>query len=244
MKTLFFFLAICLSIVLYGQDDTDYVMYESIMLDPDTKKMKDFMSTMKYHNEKYHNVDPYKVNVYNILTGPNSGKVVWMMGPCKYSDLDKRPEGEHDTDWIENVLACTNDVHTGEYWKLKKDVSIRSENDSPSPMVYIRYQNVNKGKVNDLDGLYKKMQTVMKSLGEEWEVYVNEFMQGDAIGRHIAQVYPMDNWAELDEDFGFKEEYIKIHGENSWEPFMEEVNSIFSDSWDEIWARVPEMSSK
>ncbi len=66
-----------------------------------------------------------------------------------------------------------------------------------------------------------------------WGIYYNEFRQGD-LGRHIATVVPLENWAELDDDGNFKKTFLKVHGENSWEPFLENMNDTFSNSWDEI----------
>ena len=50
------------------------------------------------------------------------------------------------------------------------------------------------------------------------------------------------HWAELDDDGNFKETFIKTHGENSWQVFLENMNDTFSNGWDEIWTYNPTLS--
>lgn len=101
------------------EDSKDYEMMESILLTPDYTKLKVLGENMRAHNTKYHNDGPYKASVYNISTGPNTGKLVWMMGPLKYTHLDSRPEVDgHDEDWRDNVMPYIKKNHTGEYWRM------------------------------------------------------------------------------------------------------------------------------
>ena len=137
-------------------------------------------------------------------------------------------------------------MHTGEYWRLQTDLSYipaGAEDDPPAPIIQVRFRNVTKGQGHRVDGLMKRIQAVVKSLDREWNVYTNLFQQGYEIGRHMASVTPMQNWAELDEDVGFRAEYEKIHGANSWEGFLREMGEVFSNSWDEYWSHMPDLST-
>ena len=62
------------------------------------------------------------------------------------------------------------------------------------------------------------------------------------IGRHIAWVSFLKNWAEFDDDSSFKDAFIKVHGENAWDPFLKGMDDTFSNSWDEIWVYDKELS--
>ena len=104
--------------------DNDYKMWENIMLTPDNTKLKAFGEAMSKHNKAYHKEGPYKANVYTIASGPNVGKIVWEMGPLKFSDLDGRPsKGGHDEDWRDNVMPHVKKMTHGEYWKEDKELS-------------------------------------------------------------------------------------------------------------------------
>ena len=229
--------------------DESHVMWESITLTPDNTKLKVLGENMRKHNQTYHKEAPYKAYVYNISTGPNIGKIVWEMGPLTYSHLDGRPsEGGHDADWRDNILPFVKKMSNGEYWKKDKKLSntdMLSQDDNSHPLLYIRYHEVVKGEGHNVNHLFTQVSKTIKAMDGEnpWALYYNEFRQGD-LGRHIATVSSMKNWAELDDDRNFKETFEKIHGENSWQPFLENRNDTFSNSWDEIWTFNAKLSGR
>jgi len=220
--------------------DKDYVMWESITITPDNTKLKILGENMRKHNQTYHKEGPYKAYVYNISTGPNIGQIVWEMGPLTYSHLDGRPsEGGHDDDWRDNIMPYVKKMSNGEYWKKDKELSntaMLDPNSVSHPLLSIRYFEVVKGEGHNVNGLLTQISKAVKAMDGEnpWSVYYNEFRQGD-IGRHIATVDSYKNWAELDKEGNFKEAFIKVNGKDSWEPFLENMNDSFSNSWDEIW---------
>jgi len=98
------------------------VVFESIYLEPKTESLKELGGKMKSHNEKYHATAPYMASVWRIITGQNSGKMLWIMGPFTFADLDSRPAvGGHDDDWMGNVLPLTHGMSDGYYWKLRPE---------------------------------------------------------------------------------------------------------------------------
>ena len=233
-----------------AQDNSSYSMWESITLTPDNTKFKELAEGMSKHNKKYHQNGPYKAIVYNITTGPNIGKIVWEMGPLKYSDLDKRPsKGGHDEDWRDNVMPFVKKMTNGEYWKQDDKLSNVNMMDTDKvtyPLLYIRYHEVAKDKGYNIDNLLKQISETVKAMDgiNPWGVYDNQFRQGYDIGRHIATVSFLKNWAELDDDNNFKETFIKVHGEKSWDPFIKGMSDTFSNSWDEIWEYNAKLSGK
>ena len=76
-----------------------------------------------------------------------------------------------------------------------------------------------------------------------WGLYDNEFIQGD-LGRHIASVSFLKNWAELDKKNTFKDTFDKTIGKDKWQTFIEMNESVFSNRWDEIWSYNAHMSGK
>ena len=226
-----------------------YVMWESITLTPDNTKLKVLETNMRKHNQTYHKEGPYKAYVYHISTGPNIGKIVWEMGPLTYSHLDKRPkEGGHDEDWRDNILPYVKKMSNGEYWKKDKELSntdMLDQDNNSHPLLYIRYLEVVKGEGHNVKYLFTQISKTVKAMEGEnpWSIYYNEFRQGD-LGRHIATVSAMKNWAELDKDQDFKETFKKVNGEKSWQAFIENMNDTFSNSWDEIWSFDAKMSGR
>lgn len=238
------------SFTLNAQEDSkDYVMLESILLTPDYTKLKVLGENMRTHNAKYHKDGPYQASVYNISTGPNTGKLVWMMGPLKYTHLDSRPEGDgHDEDWRDNVMPYIKKIHTGEYWKMDSKVSNMSMMDGDGnkyPLVLVRYGEVDEDHGYALNSFFEMVGKTVKAMDGEnpWGLYDNEFIQGD-LGRHIASVSFYKNWAEFDKEDTFKDTFNKTIGKDKWGDFIEMSQSIFSNRWDEMWSYDAHMSGK
>ena len=235
---------------LSAQDHSSYKMWENIMLTPDNTKLKALGEAMSKHNKAYHQEGPHKATVYNIVSGPNVGNIIWEMGPLKFSDLDVRPsKGGHDEDWRDNVMPNIKKMTHGEYWIEDKELSNTSMLDSDKvthPILLIRYFEAAKGHDYSIDHLLKQMSETVKAMDGDnpWGVYDNEFRQGYTIGRHLSWVSFNKNWAEMDEEPKFKETFIKVHGEDSWLPFIEGMADSFSNSWDEIWEYNAKMSGK
>jgi hypothetical protein len=84
----------------------DYVMYETMYLKPDAAKWEVLKEKLAAHNQKFHAEGPYEAYVQWVVNGPNTGQLVWVMGPCTFTHLDSRPSGDpHDSDWMTNVVA-------------------------------------------------------------------------------------------------------------------------------------------
>lgn len=232
-----------------AQDDSSYSMWENITLTPDYTKLKEFGENMSKHNKKYHQNGPYKATVYNIVTGPNIGKVVWQMGPLNYSHLDSRPsDGGHDEDWRDNVMPFIKKMNHGEYWKQDDKLSNVSMLDPKNthPILFIRYFEAAKGHGYSIDNLLKQMSDAVKAMEGEnpWGVYDNEFRQGYTIGRHLAWVSFSKSWAEFDDAPKFKKTFLKVHGEDSWNAFIKGMADSFSNSWDEVWEYNAKLSGR
>ncbi len=215
-------------------------IWESILITPDNTKLKILGENMRKHNQKYHKQGPYSVTVYSISSGPNTGKMVWMMGPLKFADLDGRPAaGGHDEDWRDNVLPYVKKLESGEYWQQDDKVSntaMLTPNVSDYPILGVRYWEINSEHGHGLDRILKQISDAVKAMDgvNPWGVYENLFRQGD-LGRHFATVSFSKKWAEFDEDPKFKTAFDKVHGANAWDAFIRDSDQVFDNSWDEIW---------
>ncbi len=250
MKNLFFiFLLVFMGTGLFAQgaEDPGDIMFESIILVPDMEEYPTLRANLAAHNKKYHSTEgPYRAWVYEVMTGPNVGKIVWMMGPLTFADLDNRPsDAGHDEDWATNVVPYLEKVEHGEYWKRDGALSLPMTEET-YPLIYIRYHNIAKGQGYRVDALLEKMSATIKSMDHvtSWSLYDNQFRQGLATGRHIASVSGMKNWAELDDEWGFGAAYNKLHGTNAMNGFVREMNEVISNSWDEIWSYNAKLSGQ
>lgn len=230
-----------------AQEDKSYEMWESIMLTPDYTKLKVLSTNMRNHNAKYHKDGPYKATVYNITTGPNSGKLIWEMGPMMHKHNDSRPsKGGHDEDWRDNVMPYIKKMHTVEYWKADDKLSntaMLDDDNSKYPLLYVRYFEVDNDFSSSVKPHFTMVSEVVKKMEgvNPWGVYYNEFRQGD-LGRHIATVGFLKNWAELDDEPLFRKTFDKVYGEDKWDAFVDNAERTFTNTWDEIWAYNKEMS--
>lgn len=247
MTALFVFGATTISV---AQDDpSSYQMWESIVLTPDNTQLKTLGENMRSHNQKYHaKGSAHEATVYHISSGPNAGKLMWEMGPLTFSTLDSRPaEGGHDEDWRDSIMPYIKKMGTVEYWREMdklSNVGMLDDDNSKYPILYLRYFEVARGHGYSIDHLLKQMSDAVKGMDGEnpWGLYDNQLRQGYDIGRHIAWVSFLKNWAEFDDDNSFKDAFIKVHGESAWDPFLKGMADTFSNSWDEIWVYDKEMS--
>jgi len=225
----------------YGQ--TDYMMFESIYLDPNMDQLKQLGDNMKSHNNKYHSQDPYRASVWNVLTGKNSGKLAWIMGPCTFTDLDNRPsDGGHDEDWRDNVMTHIDKMSDGAYWRLMDGFSYQPENLTPKVM-WARYVDVKRGKWDEFEHL---MTTIMKNyetnnFGHSMGLYEN--VVNDGSGRDVAIVWQYENYSYLDQNLEFSQKYEEIYGDNSWRDFMEAIYDYTESVQDELFEVMPAMSA-
>lgn len=231
-----------------AQEDKSYTMWETIMLTPDNTKLKILSENMRKHNAKYHKEAPYNAIVYNIVSGPNSGKIIWQMGPMHYKHNDTRPgEGGHDEDWRDNVMPYIKKINTIEYWTQDDKLSNTSMLKGKSithPLLFVRVGEIEKNQVSSVNLFYKYVSETVKAMegSNPWGLYYNEFRQGD-LGRHVASVSFYKNWTEFDnEENNFKKTFEKVHGEENWRMFIDMADRTFSNSWDEIWSYNKNMS--
>ena len=242
MKNLFFLFFFCLSLTLVAQDAEekapDYVMFQTILLEPDLEDLPQLMANLAAHNKKYHTAGtPYASTVYRIATGPNVGKLVWMMGPCTWSDLDHRPSDEgHDEDWMNNVMTLLEGIEHGEYWKLDADLS-KNPMAEQFKMYYIRYHEFSKTEGYRAQAALEKIAETMKAMDEvkHWSVYDNLLRQGYKTGRHLAMVSGMNSWSEMEDNWPFRSTFEEKYSKSEFDNFVREMEASSTNSWDEIW---------
>lgn len=234
MKKLILTLGIVLTSAVLVMGQADYKMYETIYLRPKSDKLKELNEGLKAHNMKYHSEAPYEAGVHYISVGQHAGEYSWIMGPCTFSDLDGRPSGDHDTDWSDNVSPYVYRTTDVEYWMYKEKLSYSAEGDEGSKKLFIRIWDVKDGMRKKFNHLLEGVTAVFhkNEYNHSFRVYATAFDTGNE--RDMIAVMGFENWAYFDQDNNFKKDYEALHGEDSWDFFMDELETCLNSTKIEI----------
>jgi len=221
----------------------DYVMYETQYLTVSPGHTKQFGDAMKAHNDKYHASGPYTASVWAITNGPRSGQIFWAMGPCTFTDFDKRPSSaDHESDWADNVLAHA-EPGENEYWRMDEELSINPVNSAPPPLIRVRIFDIKKGQHDRFEEDQRKIKEVLKNRDTSRAVYRTAVASGT--GRDFAVATTFENWAAVDAAAGgsFVKDYEEVHGPGSFASFRRDRSEFVEHFEDEFHELLPELSA-
>ena len=231
-----------LTVFSFAQEDESYTMFENTRMVVKTDKYKEFGKTMANHNKLYHADGPYHANVWSVSVGENAGQIVWSMGPCTFTEHDGRPSGkDHMEDWLFNVMPNINYIDESNLWKLDNDHSYNPE-DKISSKLSIRVYDIEDWQEYRFKEIIKKVVKVYNEKEYEWTLgtYWSQFeVNAD---EDVALVFGFDKWAWFDKDPQFEKDFEEIHGEGSWQKFLEELRGTIKGAKDEVWELIPELS--
>lgn len=235
MKALKLFMVALFSLplILTAQDEAKYGMVELSYMKAKIGMEDKFVAAVKKHNEKYHKEGVYEATLYSIATGDDAGWFVWAMGPLTFTDLDNSPgEGDHMDSWQKNVAPYIADYGRVEYWRWNEKLSNWKESDEK--MINIWWMDLENGEYYRFKAFMEEVAPIFKEQDDEMNVYNNQFRKTG--GRDVAIVWPMENWASMDEEgWNMKEEYEKKYGEGTWENALEEWDDFIAAMSGEVW---------
>jgi hypothetical protein len=234
--------AITLVIAVQAQDQEGTYMYESIYLTPKLDALSTLNANMTAHNKKYHGEGAHAAFVQNVLTGRKTGDMVWVMGPGPFANLDNRPaEGGHDEDWANNVIPHLEDISQSEYWRRDPQQFYTPENNT-ADKIRIRFYKVKRGQNAAFAEHYGKIIQVFreKKYDVALSLYWNTFPTGN--GRNMASVSSITNWADLDEGLPVGTDFNEIHGEGSWDKWIDKLYELTEWTDQEVRQNMPAMS--
>jgi len=228
-------LALCLPFLLSAQEDSK--KYRAVELSYMKAKIgmeAKFEAAVKAHNAKYHKEGAYESELYAIATGSETGWYVWTMGGFTFTELDGRPgEGAHQDDWDKTIAPLIAEYGRVEYWRMNSELSARNDDDDET-MIQIWWLDVTRGDYYRFENIVKNVAAIHKKMNSQMSVYGNEFNQND--GRDVAIVWPLKNWAEMDDDsWKMKDEYEKENGAGSWQRLLEEWQDVIAGNVQEVW---------
>ena len=222
----------------------DYEMWQVIYIKPKLDKVDLFRKALAAHNKKYHATGANKVGVSSIITGPNSGEYVWVMGPTTWTKLDGAPgEGEHTIDLEKNINPNCESIGETMYWRGVKEVSYESPGSAAFKKSRMRASYIYPGQMERFIGLMKQVVEVCKV-----KKYPGSFAMAAREGLAAAPrpnavtFTSFDKWAFWDSDT-FAKDFEEVNGSGSWHRFLEEIGLCMDRTltYDEMSETVPEL---
>jgi hypothetical protein len=245
MKNLLITMCLLTSFCLSGWAQTDYLQFEVGYMKPKTGSIALLKKGIAAHAAKFHAADPYKMFIYEVVTGPRSGQYFVGLGPATFTQLDSRPSSaEHEADWQNNVVAYLDSEGETSYWRMDKDLDYEPEGITDFSKSRLRWVTLNPGEGDRWSEQMKKVYDVFKAkkYGAQWHVY-RRF--GASAGPHVCTEMAFGKWAYLDTDVNFMKDFNEVNGEGSYDRFMDEL-AIAVDrtkTYDEMISFLPELSS-
>lgn len=206
-------------------------------------KAAELEKALAAHSQKYHTGN-WKWRVSQIDSGPEAGGYAIAEGPNSWTDLDSRGNlgAEHMTDWTKNVMPLTTGTAANAYMVLREDLSSVQLTDY-ADKISVTHVYPKVGWTNKIEARLKKAKKVWETSGESVAVYQAHFSgepQFMIVYRH------KQGLKEKEANFRkpFMERYTEIHGEGSFDEYLESVQKYVDKTWGEMLSFRADLSSK
>lgn len=206
-------------------------------------KVLEFEKALAAHAQKYHTGD-WKWRVFDIQSGPDAGAYHITEGPLSWEGIDGRGNlgTEHNTDWNKNVTIYLSDKGSSSYGVFQDSLSTVALTDY-ADKINITHWYPKIGWVGKIYDLIKTMKPVWQAGGESVAVY-SASSSGPA--QYTLVTRYKQGLKERASGFRkpFKERYEAVHGEDSYEDFLDTLREYVSNSWSELLFYRADLSSK
>lgn len=245
MKKQLFLILACMVAGMALHAQADYQQWETSYYRVKPGQEENFKKGLAAHNKKYHAANPYKIHVFDVMTGPNSGSFFLAMGPTTFSQMDGRPAGdEHSADWAKAITPYVESVTETVYWRLDDDKRFEPEGSDGWPLSRWRHTTIHPGEGDRFEENMEKVIAVYKAKNypAAFRMY---WRWGASTGSNVITEMNLPNWAALDRDVQFRADFESVHGAASYQRFLEEL-AIAVDrekTYDELVQYNSELSS-
>lgn len=236
------FLLFCLLIPLTGISQTKNVM-TSHRVFPKIDKVLEFEKALAAHAQKYHSGD-VAWRVFAIESGPDAGGYMISEGPTTWEALDTRGDmgAEHNTDWNKTVCIYLTDRVSIGYSVYQDSLSSVALGDY-SDKINITHVYPKIGKNVKVRNLIKKLKAAWVAEGSTIAVYASN-SSGPAQFSLVTRY--RQGLKEKAQGFRkpFKGTYEGIHGDDSFEDYLDELSNDVNEIWSELLFLRKDLSSK
>ncbi|MDX1478680.1 MAG: hypothetical protein R3301_13300 [Saprospiraceae bacterium] len=236
------FALLLIPFLINAQDDAPTLVFQNVVLTPKVDKIAEFESALAAHNKRFHATDAHGCRVYNINSGPDIGKYIWTLGPTQWAALDSRPgEGAHDDDWANVMKHCEPAAH-GSYWSFDASLS-HFPADFNLSKLRVMYVDLKRNSGEEVAYLLGKIRaTYAEHLTDEpYGIYWNQ-TSSTREGRDMAVIWFFDKWAWMGEDSEFEKKFEMVHGEGSWDRWLDDWIDATEGTELEFWVFRPDLS--
>ena len=239
MKNLIFLLLLCFSISGYAQNST-YMQWQNYVITPHYDKLQDFGEAMNEHNKMYHQTAATAASVWRVDTGPNVGKWVLSSGPYTFSHMDTVSMADgHMSHWRNTVMPTIAHIEDGGIWRMYNDHSYIPQNMQITKARVV----VHKTNSDAMDGYFDAMKKLTEATAQGQPTMARILLDRVGFhndGRDKVVFIGLNNWGQLDNGIG--NVYEEVHGEGTWDLFLEQVNHGIKSSYEEHWTFIPFLS--
>lgn len=210
---------------------------------PKVDKVLEFEKALAAHARKYHTGDA-KWRVYTIESGPDMGGYQLTEGPTSWEALDTRGNlgEEHNNDWNKNVAIYLTDRASGTYSVYNDSLSTVALGDF-SDKISVTHVYPKIGWGNKVLGVIKNMKPVWIAGGSTVAVY-----ESNSSGPSQYAIVTRYKQGLREKAAGFrkpfKATYESIHGEGSYEDYLDNIRQYTNEVWSELLFFRADLSSK
>jgi len=210
---------------------------------PKNDKVLEFEKALAAHAQKYHTGD-WSWRVFAIQSGPDAGGYHVTEGPASWEAIDGRGNlgTEHNNDWNRSVAIYLTDRGSTAYSVYQDSLSTVALTDW-ADKINITHYFPKIGWANKLREMLTNSKPVWKALGQSIAVYVASSsgpVQYSVVTRYkngLKERATMTNPS-------FKDQYEKIHGNDSFDGYLEILRNYIADAWSELLFYRADLSSK
>lgn len=200
---------------------------------PKIDKVLEFEKALSAHAKKYHTGDA-AWKVYEIQSGPDFGGYHITEGPTSWDALDTRGNlGEaHNIDWNKNVAIYLTDRQSGGYSVYQESLSTVALGDF-SDKIQITHIFPKMGRSSNVRNIIANLKTAWNADGSTIAVY-SANSSGPA--QYVLVTRYKQGLKEKAEGFRkpFKGIYEGVHGEGSFDNFLDDISQYSNDVWSEL----------
>ena len=226
-------------------------IYRVMYLKPKSGSNSELLAGIKEHNKKHHNKGVMRVRTYRVVSGEKSGWLVRTYGPMSWAQVDEfvanSESKAHVDHGAKHIRPNIEETVGPMYWTPMEDLHYnRSTSDKPSKMTRVQFTQLNPGMSGEYYDLRQKYNEVHQKTNSDASFSMGHLIHGGQRHAVYATFSRMDSWSDMapTASTSFSSRYNKVHGNGSWDKFLNQVSKIIKKSHDEMRVYMKDHSTR